>query len=108
MSTTGAPSSPLIAGPNVVLRTYRPRGKIPARAILHPVRPRRSAMSTVGIEPQQLLIGGEWTPASGGGTFERIDPFTGEPVTVAAAAGREDARRACEAAAAAVAEWSQT
>jgi acyl-CoA reductase-like NAD-dependent aldehyde dehydrogenase len=65
-------------------------------------------MSTVGIEQQQLLIGGEWTPASGGGTFERIDPFTGEPVTVAAAAGREDARRACDAAAAAFAEWSQT
>jgi acyl-CoA reductase-like NAD-dependent aldehyde dehydrogenase len=65
-------------------------------------------MSTVGIEQQQLLIGGEWTSASDGRTFERIDPFTGEPVTVAAAAGREDARRACDAAAAAFAEWSQT
>ena len=36
--------------------------------------------------------------AAGGATFERTDPFTGAPVTVAAAAGREDARRAVEAA----------
>jgi vanillin dehydrogenase len=65
-------------------------------------------MATTGIEQQQLLIGGEWTSAAAGGTFERIDPFTGEAVTVAAAAAREDARRACDAAAAAFAEWSQT
>jgi len=65
-------------------------------------------MATTGLEQQQLLIDGEWTAASGGGTFERLDPLTGDPVTVAAAAGREDARRACEAAAAAFGEWSQT
>jgi acyl-CoA reductase-like NAD-dependent aldehyde dehydrogenase len=65
-------------------------------------------MATTGIEQQALLIGGEWTEASGGATFERIDPFTGEAVTVAAAAGREDARRACDAAAAAFGEWSST
>ena len=35
---------------------------------------------------------------SGTGTFERSDPFTGDAVTVASAAGREDARRAVEAA----------
>ena len=57
---------------------------------------------------QQLLIGGEWTAAAGGGTFERVDPFAGAAVTVAAAAGREDARRACDSAAAAFAEWSGT
>jgi vanillin dehydrogenase len=65
-------------------------------------------MATTGIEQQPLLIGGEWTEASGGTTFERLDPFTGEAVTVAAAAGREDARRACDAAAAAFGEWSST
>jgi len=65
-------------------------------------------MTTVDLEQQQLLIGGEWTPASGGGTFERMDPFTGEAVTVAAAAGREDARRAVEAAAAAFPGWAAT
>ena len=65
-------------------------------------------MSIVGIERQQLLIGGDWTGAANDGTFERVDPFTGAAVTVAAAAGREDARRACDAAAGAFAEWSQT
>src|SRR5438045_738857 len=65
-------------------------------------------MAATDVEQQQLLIAGEWTAASGGGTFERVDPFTGEPVTVAAAAAREDARRACDAAAAAFPEWSQT
>ena len=50
-------------------------------------------MTTVDLEQQRLLIGGEWTEANGGGTFERIDPFTGDAVTLAAAAGREDAAR---------------
>ena len=63
-------------------------------------------MTTVDLEQQRLLIGGEWVEASGGGTFERTDPFTGEAVTVAAAAGREDARRAVEAARDAFPEWS--
>jgi vanillin dehydrogenase len=65
-------------------------------------------MATTGLEQQQLLIGGEWTAATGGGTFERVDPFTGDAVTVAAAASRDDARRACDAAAAAFPEWSRT
>jgi vanillin dehydrogenase len=65
-------------------------------------------MATTGLEQQRLLIGGEWTEASGGGTFERLDPFRGEAVTVAAAAGRDDARRACAAAAAAFREWAGT
>src|SRR5919108_2092722 len=65
-------------------------------------------MATTGLEQQQLLIGGEWTAASGGGTFERADPFTGEAVTIAADASRDDAHRACDAAAAAFREWSST
>jgi acyl-CoA reductase-like NAD-dependent aldehyde dehydrogenase len=65
-------------------------------------------MTTVDLEQQPLLIGGDWTPASGGGTFERTDPYTGRPVTVAAAAGREDARRAVEAAADAFPGWAAT
>jgi acyl-CoA reductase-like NAD-dependent aldehyde dehydrogenase len=65
-------------------------------------------MAATDVEQQQLLIGGEWTGASGGGTFERIDPFTGEAVTVAAAAGAADANAACDAAAAAFAAWSGT
>jgi acyl-CoA reductase-like NAD-dependent aldehyde dehydrogenase len=66
-------------------------------------------MATAEVEQQQhLLIGGVWTPAGGGATFERTDPFTGQVVTVAAAAGRDDARRAVEAAAAAFPAWSAT
>ncbi len=65
-------------------------------------------MTTVDLEQQRLLIGGEWTEAGGGGTFERTDPFTGDAVTVAAAAGREDARKAVEAAAAAFPAWAAT
>jgi acyl-CoA reductase-like NAD-dependent aldehyde dehydrogenase len=65
-------------------------------------------MSTVEAQQQALLIGEAWTAAAGGATFEKRDPYTGEPVTVAAAAGREDARRAVEAARDAFAVWSQT
>jgi acyl-CoA reductase-like NAD-dependent aldehyde dehydrogenase len=36
-------------------------------------------MATAQLELQRLLIGGQWTEASSGGTFERTDPFTGEP-----------------------------
>jgi vanillin dehydrogenase len=53
-----------------------------------------------------LLIGGEWKGASAGGTFERTDPFTGEPAGSAAAAKREDARAAADAAAEAFPEWA--
>ena len=65
-------------------------------------------MTTVELEQQRLLIGGEWMEASGGGTFERSDPLTGDTVTRAAAAGREDARRAVDAAAAAFPAWAAT
>jgi acyl-CoA reductase-like NAD-dependent aldehyde dehydrogenase len=65
-------------------------------------------MSTVSVEQQPLLIGGEWVAAAAGRTFEKADPFTGEPVTEAAAADRGDADRAAEAAAAASPGWSAT
>jgi acyl-CoA reductase-like NAD-dependent aldehyde dehydrogenase len=55
---------------------------------------------------QRLLIGGQWTEARSGGTFERTNPFTGEPAATAAAAKREDARAAADAAAEAFSEWS--
>ena len=63
-------------------------------------------MTTVELEQQRLLIGGEWVEASGGGTFERADPLTGDTVTRAAAASRDDARRAVDAAAAAFPAWA--
>ena len=50
----------------------------------------------------KLFIGGEWSDAEGGRTFEDRDPFTGELVAEVAAGTRADAHRAIEAAAAAV------
>jgi benzaldehyde dehydrogenase (NAD) len=65
-------------------------------------------MTAVDLEQQRLLIGGKWVEASGGGTFERSDPLSGDTVTRAAAAGRDDARKAVDAAAAAFPAWAGT
>jgi acyl-CoA reductase-like NAD-dependent aldehyde dehydrogenase len=54
------------------------------------------------------FIGGEWTGASGGATFEDLDPYSGEALATVPAGTREDARRAVEAAEAAFPAWSQT
>ena len=54
-----------------------------------------------------LHIGGRWTEASGGKTFEDHDPFTGDVVANVPAASRDDARRAIDAAADAFPTWSQ-
>jgi acyl-CoA reductase-like NAD-dependent aldehyde dehydrogenase len=53
-----------------------------------------------------LLIGGKDVAASGGATFERRNPVTGEVASVAAAATVEDAKAAADAAAAAFPKWS--
>lgn len=55
----------------------------------------------------KLLIGGKDVPATGGATFDRKDPVTGEVATRAAAATVEDVNKAVEAASKAFAEWSQ-
>src|SRR5580692_4308962 len=65
-------------------------------------------MSVSGVAEQRLLIGGDWSDARTGQTFEVRNPFTGEVASVAAAAGPDDARRAVEAANAAFPEWSET
>jgi acyl-CoA reductase-like NAD-dependent aldehyde dehydrogenase len=53
-------------------------------------------------------IGGAWVPASGGKTFENINPYTGEVLGTVAAGGRGDAKRAVEAASAAFPAWAVT
>jgi vanillin dehydrogenase len=63
-------------------------------------------MATAQVEQQRLLIGGQWQDASSKSTFERSDPFTGEPAGTAAAAKREDAHAAADAAAKAFPEWA--
>src|SRR3954451_20756152 len=65
-------------------------------------------MTTAQVEDQRLLIGGEWVGAGSERTFERTHPYTGEPAGSAAAASRDDARAAADAAAKAFPEWSQT
>jgi acyl-CoA reductase-like NAD-dependent aldehyde dehydrogenase len=65
-------------------------------------------MTITQLEPQQLLIGGSWTGAAGDRSFETIDPWTGETAGRAAAAGRDEARAAADAAGEAFPEWSQT
>src|SRR4051812_21294183 len=65
-------------------------------------------MTTAQVEDQRLLIGGEWVGAGSERTFERTNPYTGESAGSAAAASRDDARAAADAAARAFPEWSQT
>ncbi|HVA32360.1 MAG TPA: aldehyde dehydrogenase family protein [Gaiellaceae bacterium] len=67
-------------------------------------------MTSVKLEAREVkqFIAGEWTEASGGGTFEDRDPFTGDLVALVPAGSREDAARAVEAAAAAFPEWSRS
>jgi acyl-CoA reductase-like NAD-dependent aldehyde dehydrogenase len=56
----------------------------------------------------QQFIGGQWTPASSGKTFEDKDPFTGDTVASIPAGGADDARKAIEAAAGAFPAWAET
>jgi acyl-CoA reductase-like NAD-dependent aldehyde dehydrogenase len=60
------------------------------------------------IREAKQFIGGEWIDAGGGGTFDDLDPFTGDVVARVPAGGRADAARAVEAAAHAFPEWSQS
>ncbi len=55
--------------------------------------------------PSQLLIGGEWRAASGGGTLTVEDPATCEPLLEVADAQPQDALAALAAAAGAQREW---
>jgi acyl-CoA reductase-like NAD-dependent aldehyde dehydrogenase len=65
-------------------------------------------MATVELTNQQLLIGGSWTDAGSGETFDVHFPYTGERIGTAAAATVDDARKAVDAAAAAFGDWSRT
>src|SRR4051794_8088336 len=54
--------------------------------------------STGQLTEYKLFIGGEWTPAQDGGTFETIDPYKGTPWATIPAAGQADVDRAVRAA----------
>lgn len=56
----------------------------------------------------QLIIDNKPTDSTGGTTFERVHPLTGEVVTTIAAATKEDSINAVESAAEAFTTWSKT
>jgi vanillin dehydrogenase len=65
-------------------------------------------MATVELDPQPLLIGGEWVPASSGRAWDSSGPVEGVGSSAIAAADADDVARAAEAAAAAFPAWSNT
>ena len=58
--------------------------------------------------PTGLLINGEWRDASDGGTFDVLDPATGDKLATLASATSEDAMAALDAADAVQASWART
>src|ERR671924_337372 len=73
-------------------------------------REKGEAMATVETDIRECrqFVGGEWIDAEGAETFDDVDPFNGDVVARVAAGGREDAKRAIEAAADAFPAWSQS
>jgi len=65
-------------------------------------------MTTLELARQPLLIAGEWTEARSGDDYLQTFPLDGTPVGSAAAAQREDAHAAVDAAAEAFGEWSRS
>jgi acyl-CoA reductase-like NAD-dependent aldehyde dehydrogenase len=61
-----------------------------------------------GARDECLFINGEWRDAQSGATFEKRNPYAGNLIARIAAASREDARLAIEAASAAFPSWSAT
>jgi succinate-semialdehyde dehydrogenase/glutarate-semialdehyde dehydrogenase len=63
---------------------------------------------TAAVEavPNQLFIGGEWRPASGGATLAVEDPSTGETIVEVADATADDATAALDACVAVQDEWA--
>jgi acyl-CoA reductase-like NAD-dependent aldehyde dehydrogenase len=57
-------------------------------------------------EPVRLWIGGSWTDAADGATFDATSPSTGEVIATVPEGAREDARRAIDAARAAWPAWA--
>ena len=59
-------------------------------------------------ERRQLLIGGSWRPAGGGGRIEVVDPADGSVLTDVADGTLDDARAALDAAVDVQADWAAT
>ena len=61
-----------------------------------------------GPREYRMYVDGAWVGAASGRTYDDLDPFTGEVFGIVPAGGREDARRAIEAAAEAFLAWWKT
>src|SRR5919204_4671281 len=59
-------------------------------------------------EQRRMYIDGAWSDASGRATFDDMDPYTGEVIARIPAGTRDDARRAIDAAHAALYSWWKT
>jgi acyl-CoA reductase-like NAD-dependent aldehyde dehydrogenase len=60
------------------------------------------------IRTYKYFVDGEWRAAANGQTFDDLEPYTGSVYAKVAAGGREEARLAVEAAAAAFPAWAAT
>ena len=60
------------------------------------------------MNPYLQLIGGDWVEAAAGGTWDLINPATGDVIEAVPYGDAEDGRRAVDAAHAAFAGWSRT
>src|SRR5688572_14370035 len=62
----------------------------------------------IAAVPHQLLVDGRWVDSEDGGTFDVIDPSTGEVLCAVADATPADGRRALEAAVTAQSSFART
>jgi succinate-semialdehyde dehydrogenase / glutarate-semialdehyde dehydrogenase len=67
-----------------------------------------SGLDFLPNDHRRLFIGGSWTDAEGGGTFDVLDPADGSVLCQVADATVSDGQRALEAAAAAQHDWART
>jgi succinate-semialdehyde dehydrogenase/glutarate-semialdehyde dehydrogenase len=76
--------------------------------VIVPAIPSEREAALLASVPTGLLINGEWRDASDGGTFDVLDPATGEGLATLASATSGDAIAALDAADAAQAAWART
>jgi acyl-CoA reductase-like NAD-dependent aldehyde dehydrogenase len=62
--------------------------------------------TTPAVHEAKQFIGGAWADAADGATYEDRDPYNDEVVAIVPAGGADDARRAIDAASAALPAWS--
>src|SRR4029079_13775066 len=67
-----------------------------------------SGLDFLPADQRRLFIGGQWTDAEGGGTFDVLDPADGSVLCPVADATVADGQRALEAAVAAQDDWART